>query len=116
MPIKPSTGPAPRMMYSCEESIVVRSIFSNSMLSTVIKKPIEVDIVSAVPFASGGADWATRVENCGESAVTAIPHVKRIIRNTGKLNPKINGDKKQQAPEIVNAVNATFALPKYFER
>lgn len=45
----------------------------------VIPKPIEFTIVSEVPFESEGALWATRVENMGESAVTANPHINRKI-------------------------------------
>ena len=65
---------------------MVRSVFNNSILNTVIKKPMEVEIVRAVPFNSGGADCATNVENCGESAVIAMPHMKRTSRNIGKLS------------------------------
>ena len=45
-----------------------------------MEKPIEVTIVSAVPLFWGGADWATKVENCGESATTVNPQIKSISR------------------------------------
>lgn len=41
----------------------------------VIAKPMLVTKVRAVPFDSAGAVWATRAENWGESAITAIPQV-----------------------------------------
>lgn len=73
----------------------------------VIPKPIEFTIVSEVPFESEGALWATRVENMGESAVTANPHINRKIMRLGKDCCMIkNGDSKQQTPEIVKAIVA----------
>jgi len=51
------------------------------MLTTVIAKPIDVTIVSAVPFCSAGAVAATIAENWGESAITAIPHINKKIIN-----------------------------------
>ena len=39
----------------------------------VMENPIQVTRVIAVPFCSGGAETATRAENCGESETTVIP-------------------------------------------
>ena len=56
------------------------------MLIIVIAKPIQFTIVKAVPFTSAFADCATSVENCGESATTAIPQKSNKIKNAGKKN------------------------------
>src|SRR2546421_153878 len=58
------------------------------MLTIVMANPAEVTMVSAVPLLSGGADCATRVENCGESATTVIPHITSTDKNPkgGSLN------------------------------
>jgi hypothetical protein len=43
-------------------------------LTIVIENPIQFTMVSAVPLDSVNADCAIKVENCGESATTAMPH------------------------------------------
>ena len=87
-----------------------------SMLMMVIKKPIDVLIVKAVPFDSGGAECATNVENCGESVVTEIPHTNIIVRKKIKDNWNKKGDSRQQIKEIASALKAIFLFVKYCER
>ena len=93
-----------------------RNELSVSMLMMVIKKPMELVMVSAVPFDSACAACATKVENCGESAITAMPHKKNNSKKTGKDAWNSNGDSKQQMNDMVNAVKAVLPLPKYCER
>ena len=81
------------------------------MLTTVIKKPMDVMNVSAVPLCCGGADCATNAENCGESAITAKPHTNKNVMNTGSDACSMNGAAMQQQPEHNNAYHATRALP-----
>lgn len=45
------------------------------MLRILIANPIQLTKVKPVPFNSGGTADATKFENWGESAVTAIPHM-----------------------------------------
>ena len=47
------------------------------MLRILIKKPMQVTIVMALPFTSEAELLATDVENSGESATTANPHSNR---------------------------------------
>ena len=47
------------------------------MLMMVIPNTIQLTMVREVPFESAGAFWATKVENIGESAVTANPQTNR---------------------------------------
>ena len=81
------------------------------MLNTVIAKPMQVTKVSAVPFCRGGAVVATRAENCGESAATAVPHsIKKIMKPI--LFTLINkGESRQHKPEMKSEKKATLALP-----
>src|SRR3982751_1483097 len=85
------------------------------MLMMVIENPIHVTIVRAVPLCATSAEFATIVENCGESAVTAMPQrmiiTKKIISDV-LIN---NGESKQQVAEISKAYNATFLLPVNFD-
>jgi len=43
------------------------------MLTIVMAKPIELTMVRPVALRESGADWATKVENIGESAITTMP-------------------------------------------
>ena len=47
------------------------------MLMIVMAKPMQLTIVKTEPLASAGALWATNVENMGESAITANPHISK---------------------------------------
>ena len=47
----------------------------------VIENPMQVTMVKAVPLISNGTDCAANVENCGESATTENPHIRRINKN-----------------------------------
>ena len=65
----------------------------------VIANPMLVTIVKAVPLYSGMAVCAIKVENCGESAITQMPHrsiinVKAVTGHRKKLR-----DAKQHNPE-----------------
>ena len=54
---------------------------SNCMLIILIVKPMQFTSVNPVPFNSVGDALATKLENCGESAVTAIPHRHQPVKN-----------------------------------
>ena len=79
----------------------------------VIEKPMQLTMVSDVPFDAGWAFCATNVENNGESAITAIPHINIKAINTAAepLNSN-NGDRKQQAHDTDNAIIAVVFTPK----
>ncbi len=79
----------------------------------VMEKPIQLTMVSDVPFEAGCAFCATNVENKGESAITAIPHIniKAINATVEPLNSS-NGDMKQQMHDNDNAIIAVFFTPK----
>ena len=81
----------------------------------MIRNPIELAIVSAEPTYSGGAFFAFRAENWGESPTTVIPQIKRKMINKVKSKPKNSGDNRQQAPDTVSWIAATFALPTLAE-
>jgi len=70
----------------------------------VTANPTELTMVRAVPLLSVGADWATKVDNCGESAITAMP--QSIIKAKKMLDgiSKIKGESKQQQPEAAKAM------------
>ena len=77
---------------------------------------MQVTIVSAVPFDSAGAFWATKVENIGESAGAAIPHTnKKTIRVMPDGWDKKNGENMQQMQDNVNALIAIDLGPKRIE-
>lgn len=71
------------------------------MLTIVIANPIDVTIVKAVPLFATGADWATRVENCGESDTTVNPQINNINRNITGERLKMTGEIRQHIPEII---------------
>ena len=73
------------------------------MLAIVILKPIQITKVIAVPRYSGAEVWAVRVENWGESAMTAIPHITINNKNNQGGTEKKSGARMQQAAEQSNA-------------
>ena len=79
----------------------------------VMAKPIQFTIVSDEPFDAGGAFCAIRVENMGESAITAILQVKRNRSSTtGEGFNKNKGETRQQAQDTDKAVKAVFFAPQ----
>ena len=77
-----------------------------------MEKPMQFVIVRDVPFVSSGAFWATRVENSGESAITAALQIKRNVRsNMGESLKRNIGEARQHKHEISNAVVAVRFVP-----
>ena len=72
---------------------------------------MQFTMVKAVPLYSAGQVCATKVENCGESATTAIPHIKYATRTTPNGAKNNSGDTKHSSPEVNNVAKATQALP-----
>lgn len=81
----------------------------------VMAKPIQFTKVKPVPFNSLGIAAATKFENWGESAVTAIPQKHQTPKNNVVDDKKSIGDNKQHVPEIDKATKATFLLPYFWE-
>lgn len=79
-------------------------------------KPIQFTKVNPVPFNSLGMAEATKLENCGESAVTAIPQKHQIPKKNVGENLKNRGEIRQHIPESNKAVKATFLLPYFSDR
>lgn len=78
--------------------------------------PIQFTIVSAVPFISGEALLATRVENRGESAITTIPQKSIKPRNKySDSKPKAQGEKTQHPRDKRRAVKAVDFTPALCE-
>ena len=78
----------------------------------VIEKPMQLTIVSDVPFDAGCAFCATSVENSGESAITAIPQINiKITSATGELLNNSNGEIKQQRHDMDRAIVAVRLAP-----
>ena len=101
-----------KITYKLLDSVIVIIAVMPWILTMVIAKPIQLTMVSAVPFSSAGAFWATRVENNGESAITTMP---QNIRNpTNKLGDPLSktiGETKQHAPDKNNAIKAVRLVP-----
>ena len=96
-------------------SISINNVI-NSKLTMVIENPIQFTIVSAVPLNSVGALLATSVENNGESAITAIPQIRRYSKAKDEIdNSKYHGENRQQIPEINNAPAAVLFSPAFWE-
>jgi hypothetical protein len=56
------------------------------------------------------------VENNGESAITEIPQTKRKARNTMLyVEKRKKGEKRQHKQEMVNAMEAIFLTPYFWE-
>ena len=82
------------------------------MLTIVMEKPMQLTIVSAVPFISPEAFWATRVEKRGESAITTMPqNSMKPINKFSYSTKNTNGEIRQQPHESRRAVNAVFLVP-----
>ncbi len=82
------------------------------MLIMVIEKPIQLTMVSAVPFTSESALCATNVENKGESAMTTIPQIdKNISRMTIEDCNNMKGERTQLIPDINKELEAMFFSP-----
>ena len=84
-------------------------------LMMVIEKPRQFTMVRAVPFDSGGAECAIRVENCGESAITAIDQKNIVARKNSNGRAKRMGENRQQSSDRVRAVRAVLKLPQRFD-
>ena len=94
------------------ESVNVLIPLSNWILTIVMANPIELTIVRAVPFISGGAFCATKVENRGESAITTIPQKSRkAINIISESRKNINGEIRQHPHDKSNAMNAIRFVP-----
>ena len=84
------------------------------MLKIVIKKPMELTIISADPINFGGAFFATMVEKRGESAITTIPQKRRkVINKLALLRSKIHGEIRQQQHDKSRAINAVRFVPSF---
>ena len=82
----------------------------------VMAKPILVTMVIEVPLSSAMAFCATKVENSGESAITATLQIsKNEIRIVSEGRTRINGDNKQHTQDTDNAIVATFFKPYFCE-
>jgi len=77
----------------------------------VIKKPIQVEMVSAVPFSSAGACRAIKPENIGESATTISPQKIRIEMNNIGCSVNRKGEKAQHIPDNASAIMASLFAP-----
>jgi len=78
--------------------------------------PIQLTIVSAVPFISAGAFWATSVDKSGESAMTTIPQNIRNPRN--KLSNSLvntHGKIRQHPQDNRRAIKAVRLVPRTCE-
>ena len=77
-----------------------------------MENPIQFTIVNAVPFNSGGAFWATKVEKRGESAITTKPqNIKKRINKPSFAQKEINGEIKQHKPDKSRNIDAVFLVP-----
>lgn len=93
----------------------VKTMFISWMLIMVIAKPIQFTMVSEDPFRSAATFCATKVENNGESAITAMLHISRkIMKTVVESWSKKKGEMRQQMQETVNAKVARFFVPNLF--
>lgn len=82
------------------------------ILKIVIKNPMQLTIVSAVPLIWASAFCATNVENKGESAITTIPQKCIKTKKTiGGKTVKASGKIKQHAPESDKDRKAILLTP-----
>ena len=77
----------------------------------VSAKPRQVTSVRAVPVAAAGARRATKAENCGESATTAILHTSMAPAKTDRGSASSTGLSRQQLPDTASAVRAVRRPP-----
>ena len=90
---------------------------SNCILTMVMAKPMQLTIVSAVPFNASGALFATNVENKGESAITTMPQNNRKPINTvGDARVKTKGDSRQHKQDKPKKSRAICLTPNRCER
>ena len=90
--------------------------FINWILIIVIENPIQFTKVKEVPLDSSGALWATKVENNGESAITAIPQRNRKQRKRKvEFEKRKSGEIIQQRQDMNKDKVAIFFTPKYWE-
>ena len=75
--MRPNTGPTDKIKNKNRGSIISLSMLKSWILNTVIKKPIALAMVRAVPFSVGDTDCAISVVNCGESAITDTPQTNK---------------------------------------
>ena len=86
------------------------------MLTIVMAKPMQLTMVSAVPFDSAGALCATMLENKGEAAMTTKPQKRRKTVNTPpELLKNNSGDIRQHNPEANKAIPAVRLAPSLSE-
>lgn len=109
----PNNGPKAKSMNSSGVETHRASLSINWILIMVIKKPKQLTVVSPVAFFSAGTAAATKLENCGESAVTAMPQRHQTSKNGSGGSSKINGEAKQNTPDTANAPTATVPLPNF---
>ena len=70
----PSAGPIASQGSRALRLMVCASETNSRMLAMEMPKPMLFVSVSTLPTACGGALRAVRVENCGESPETVMPH------------------------------------------
>ena len=86
----------------------------NWMLIIVIENPMQLTIVSTVPFISADAFWATSVDKRGESAITTIPQkIRKPINKLSNSLVNINGEIMQHPHDKSNAINAVRLVPAF---
>ena len=68
-------------------------------------------MVKPVATYSESDEWATSVENWGESETTKNPHTKSSVIKIANGNSTKKGSAKQQSPDPIKDTNATFLLP-----
>jgi len=86
------------------------------MLTILKAKPIQVTMVNPVPFKATGVALATRLENCGESAATAMPQIHQLSKKSMGETKNRAGEMRQKAPEISSEIKATLRLPKRIDK
>jgi hypothetical protein len=80
----------------------------------VIENPMQLTMVNEVPLDLSGACCAINVENNGESAITANPHINKNTINTfNDCMKRKNGETIQHIQEMDNDAMAVFFTPKY---
>ena len=83
----------------------------------VMKNPMQLTMVSAVPFNSRGAFCATRVEKRGESAMTTIPQKRRNGINIIRVSiENTSGEIRQQQHDNKSARDAICLKPDFMRR
>ena len=73
-------------------------------------------MVNAVPVICTGAFLATRVENRGESIITANPQISNKKNNQTSLKKNNVGEIKQHVPDIIRAIVAVLRSPHFRDK